>query len=739
MANMDKTFNFKDEESRVYGLWEKLGYFNPDNLAGERKETFVIVVPPPNVTGSLHMGHALNAVIQDILIRRKRMQGYKTLWVPGTDHAGIATQNVVEKELKKQGVSRRDLGREKFLEKVWEWKEKYGGIILDQLKKLGASLDWSRTRFTMDEDYQKAVIEAFRFYFDKGWIYRAERVINWCPRCQTSLSDLELEHKEEKGKLWYIKYSIVVPTLRLRGDDEYIIVATTRPETMLGDAAVAVNPNDERYKKIIGEKVILPIQNREIPIIAEKEIDMNFGTGAVKVTPAHDLFDSRIGEKNNLPLYKVIGQNGLMTQEAGELCAGLKIKECREKVLEELKKQGLIIKEEDYVHNVAICYRCGTVVEPLPSLQWFLKMDELAKLAIEAVKSGAVVFHPKNWEKVYLDWFNNIQDWNISRQIWWGHQLPVYFCVKNKQEAISNFKFPISKNNTEDFIVSDRKPEKCPICGECEMIQETDVLDTWFSSALWPFATLGWPFDFAQGKPRKGSDLEIFYPTQVLSTARDIINLWVARMIFSGIALTGEKPFSDVIIHGTVLAKDGRRMSKSLGTGIDPMILIEKYGADATRFGLIWQAMGGQDIHWDESAVVAGGKFVTKLWNIARFILQKAGDMNKQQITDLPELLEQEDKNIILKFQQTKESVDQCINDYQFGQALHELYDFIWHDFADAYIEQSKKRDDETAQKILFHILTEILKILHPFMPFATEAIWEKMPGKKDLLIVETL
>ncbi|MEK7149845.1 MAG: class I tRNA ligase family protein, partial [Patescibacteria group bacterium] len=569
-----RPYDPKNVEDKIYKLWEKSGYFNPDVLCSRgsdtgsrrspercKKGSFTICLPPPNVTGSLHMGHALNATIQDILIRKKRMEGYKTLWIPGTDHAGIATQNVVEKQLKKEGISRHQLGKEKFLEKVWEWKEKYGDIILDQLKKIGASCDWSRTAFTMDENYSKAVQEAFKRYYDKGWIYQGERVVNWCPRCGTSLSDLELEYEEEKGKLYYIKYPIKITNNQKLITDNYITVATTRPETMLGDSAIAVNPKDKRYKDFIGKTAILPIslserstegrQNREIPIIADILIDEKFGTGAVKVTPAHDFTDAEIGQRHNLPIYKIIDERGKMTAEAGEIYSGLKIAECREKVVEELKKLGLLEKEEDYIHSVAKCYRCGSAVEPLPSLQWFLKMGELAKLAIKAVESGKVKFHPKRWEKVYLDWLSKVKDWCISRQIWWGHKIPI--------------------EGSED------------------------VLDTWFSSALWPFATLGWPASVktTAGKPQPTGDLKEFYPTNVLSTARDIINLWVGRMVFSGMEFMNKAPFSDVIIHATILTKDGKRMSKSLGTGIDPMTLIEKYGADATRFGLIWQSMGG--------------------------------------------------------------------------------------------------------------------------------------------------
>ena len=527
----------KATEQKIYNLWLKSGFFNPDKLPKRHKKPFSIAIPPPNVTGELHMGHALNAVIQDVIIRKKRMEGYKTLWLPGTDHAGIATQNKVEQKLKKEGKSRFDLGKEKFLEEVWKWKEQYGNIILDQLKQLGASCDWSRTRFTMDKEYTKAVEEAFMHYYKKGWIYRGLRVVNWCVRCGTSLSDLELEHKKENGKLWYIRYPLTntrISANEKTNQHEYITVATTRPETLLGDAAVAVNPKDVRYKNLIGKAAILPIQNREIPIIADKSVDPKFGTGAVKVTPLHDFNDWEIAQRNNLPQYKIISERGYMTKKAGLLCDGLKIKECREKVIEELGKQNLIEKTEDFTHQVPHCYRCNSTIEPLANMQWFLKMDELSKIAIRAVKSGEVKFIPKRWGKIYFDWLKNIRDWNISRQLWWGHKIPI--------------------ENSED------------------------VLDTWFSSALWPFATLGYP--------EKTKDLKTFFPTQVLSTDRGIINLWVTRMIFSSYEFLKKRPFSDVIIHATVLTKEGQRMSKSLGTGIDPLQLIDKYGADATRFGI---------------------------------------------------------------------------------------------------------------------------------------------------------
>ena len=699
-----KPYAPKETEGRIYKLWEESGYFNPDKLPERNGQTFTIVLPPPNVTGTLHMGHALNATIQDILIRQKRMQGYKTLWIPGTDHAGIATQNVVEKDLKKQGISRHDLGKEKFLEKVWEWKEKYGNIILDQLKKIGSSCDWSRTRFTMDEKYSEAVKTAFLHYHKKGWIYQGERVINWCPRCQTSLSDLEIEYLEQQSKLYFIKYPVKQSHLEAKLPSgslasKWVVVATTRPETMLGDTAVAVNPNDERYKNLIGQKLILPIQNREITVIADDSVDKEFGTGAVKVTPAHSLADAEIAERHKLPSIIIINQYGKMTNEAGKDFEGLSTKEAREGVMAKLKELNLLEKEEDYLNRVSVCYRCNTPIEPRPSLQWFLKMDELAKKAVSPVQNGEIKFNDKRWEKIYTDWLSNIKDWCISRQIWWGHKIPL------------------------DDV--------------------DDVLDTWFSSALWPFAALGWPASVktAAGKPESTGDLKEFYPTQVLSTARDIINLWVARMIFSGLEFLGEKPFSQIIIHPTVLAKGGKRMSKSLGTGVDPLELIEKYGADATRFGLIYQMMGGQDIKFDESHLLAGKKFANKIWNISRFVITRNGISNFQfpiskQIQNSN--LSKEDKEIYEKLEQVIESVAENMNSYNFGQALHIIYDFVWHEYADKYIEYSKMRDSEERGNALSSILASALKLLHPFMPFITEEIWSMMPGKnKKMLIIE--
>ncbi|MDP3764843.1 MAG: valine--tRNA ligase [bacterium] len=751
MQELNKPYNPKDHEEKIYKEWEKSGYFAPeahqpraDNPDSDK--TFCMVIPPPNITGSLHMGHALNATTQDILIRYHRMKGFKTLWLPGTDHAGIATQYVVEKELKKEGKTRFDLGREEFLKRVWEWREKYGFIILDQLKKLGASCDWSRTRFTLDPEYTKAVETAFLHYHKKGLIYQANRVVNWCSRCATSLSDLEVEYKEEEAELIFIKYPLDSARGKpLTNKSDYIVVATTRPETMLGDSAVAVNPKDERYKKLIGGRAVLPIKNLEIPIIADDSVDMEFGTGAVKVTPAHDVADFEIHERHNLPIYQVINEKGRMTEEA-KFCVGLKTKECREKVVEELNKLGLIEKREKFIHNIAKCYRCDTVIEPLISKQWFLKMEDLAIKAKTEVENGNIKFHPENFTKTYLDWLSNIRDWSISRQLWWGHRLPVFCC--KKQAGISNFQFLISKQNC---VASATKPEKCPICGECEMIQSNDVLDTWFSSALWPFAALGWPSEALAKEAHHNSDLETFYPTQVLSTARDIINLWVSRMIFSGLEFTGKKPFSDVIIHATVLNKEGKRMSKSLGTGLDPLKLIEEFGADATRFALIWQAMGGQDIKWQQEAVMAGKKFLNKLWNASRFVMQKIGStkseilplrqgfegqVNPKQILN-SKIQNKENKNIIEKFEETKKSTEELIKSYEFGPALHLLYEFFWHDFCNKYLEESKKMESSETSETLLYILAGTLKLLHPFTPFITEAIWGKInkENKKHLIV----
>lgn len=675
---LSKTYNPKDVEDRIYKLWLKSGFFNPDKLPERHKKPYTIVIPPPNVTGELHMGHALNAVIQDTLIRWKRMQGFKALWLPGTDHAGIATQNVVEKKLKKEGLTRFDLGREKFIKEIWKWKDKYGDIILDQLKKLGCSCDWSKTRFTMDKDYSLAVKEAFLHYYKKGWIYRGKRVVNWCPRCYTSLSDLEVVYREEPAEMYYIKYGPIT-------------IATVRPETKLGDTAVAVNPKDPRYKKYIGKTIVIQtvLGKAKMKVIGDRAVDMSFGTGAMKVTPAHDLHDFEIGEKYKLEKKQVIGPDGRMTKLA-EKYAGLTVMEARKQIVEDMKKIGILEKTEPYTHNIALCYRCNTVLEPILSKQWFLKMDKLAKMAEKPVKEGKIKFHPKSFEKPYFDWLKNIKDWCISRQIWWGHKIPLK--------------------------------------------EEKDVLDTWFSSALWPFATLGWPSSV--------KDLKTFYPTDVLSTARDIINLWVARMIFSGIEFMEKIPFKDVYIHSTILTKEGKRMSKSLGTGVDPINLINDYGADATRFGIAYQIMGGQDMRFVKDNMIMGKKFCNKIWNASRFVLSqnpnvKLQILNKLQIPN-PKFTNA-DKKILKQLNKTTRSVNNDLENFRFGKATHTLYNFFWHDFCDVYIEASKKQNNKEAQKILLYVLSSSLKLLHPFIPFITEEIYQKLPvkNKKKCLMIE--
>jgi valyl-tRNA synthetase len=723
MPELSPVYDPKITEEKIYKLWEQSGYFNHDaadlrrSKRGFPRKKYSIHLPPPNITGSLHMGHALNATISDILIRYHRMRGYKTVWFPGIDHAGIATQNVVEKELKKEGKTRFDLGREKFIERVWQWTEKYGTIILDQLKKLGASGDWSRTRFTMDPSYADWVKKAFIHYYEKGLIHRGLRTINWCPRCATSLSDLELEYAPEKAVLYYIKYGPFT-------------LATVRPETKFGDTALAVNPKDKRYKKYVGR--ILEVDSLstagtldkpelakiKLFVVADEAVDPKFGTGIIKVTPAHDITDFEISERHQLPMVQVIDERGRMNKNAGKY-AGMKVGEARRKIVEDLKAVGLLEKEEPYEHRVTRCYRCGSTIEPLPSQQWFLKMTDLAKNVLKAVKSKKVKIIPKNFEKILTDWLKNIRDWCISRQIWWGHRLPVWFhepkCVPRQGQEKEIVK-------CKEFIVSTAEP-KCQYCN-AKLVQSEDVLDTWFSSALWPFAGLS------------EKDLKDFYPSNVLITARDIINLWVARMIFSGLEFMKKVPFPEVLIHATILTKEGKRMSKSLGTGLDPLELIEKYGADAARFGIIWQAMGTQDIHWDETAVQAGKKFANKVWNIARFCYGKIGnskfqnlslremprrDTNYKQITKSK--LQKEDKEILTKLKNLKKQVEKDIKNYELGQTLHKIYNFVWHEFADKYIETSKKREDEAVKKVLQYILRDILNLLHPFMPFITDEI----------------
>jgi valyl-tRNA synthetase len=660
------------------------------------------------------------------------MKGYRTLWLPGTDHAGIATQYVVEKELKKEGKNRWDLGREKFIEKVWQWKNKYGGLILGQLKKIGVSADWSRTRFTMDPVYSRDVLKAFIHYYQKRWIYRGLRTINWCPRCATSLSELELQYSDEKTELYYIKYGPFT-------------LATVRPETKFGDTALAVNPKDNRYKKYIGK--ILEVESLDtggdlnrpakikikLKIVADNAVDPKFGTGVVKVTPAHDITDFEIAERHQLPLVQIINEQGRLNERVGKY-AGMKTAEARKKIIEDLKAVGLMEKTESYEHRVAKCYRCNSTIEPLPSKQWFLKMKDLANKALKAVHSGKVKIYPKNFEKPYFSWLNpptgGIRDWAISRQIWWGHRLPIFFC-KRKSEETPNFKSQIP-NNKEQFVVSLEKPRTCPFCKNCGMEQSADVLDTWFSSALWPFAGLS------------KKDLKNYYPGNTLITARDIINLWVARMIFSGLEFMGKVPFTQVFINGTILTKEGKRMSKSKGTGVDPLDYIERYGADAARFAVIWQATG-QDIHWDEAAVIAGRKFTNKIWNASRFVLTQLTTNNLKLTTNNFQQIKLQtaaDKKILKELSITKKKVKKYLENFEFSKALREIYGFFWRKYCDIYLEKSKKQLitynlQLTTQRILLYVLFESLKILHPFLPFITEEIYQKLPLKdKKLLII---
>ncbi len=715
-----KAYDPKETEQTIYALWEQSGFFNPDNLPQKNGKPFVVLLPPPNITGSLHMGHALNAVVSDILVRYHRMRGDDTVWLPGTDHAGIAAQNVVEKELKKEGTTRFALGREAFLARVWEWKKKYGDIIVGQLKTIGASCDWSRSRFTMDSAYAEAVRDAFIHYHEKGLLYRAYRTINWCTRCATGISDLEVEYEEGEGILYYLKYGPFV-------------VATSRPETKFGDTALAVNPQDERYKKYIGTEVVITTLDTtqegktvtaRLPVVEDDAVDRAFGTGVVKVTPSHDMADFEIGERHKLPMVQVIDARGKMTG-VGRF-DGLKVAEAREKVVTELRVAGLVEREEKYMRNTAVCSRCSTVIEPLPSLQLFLKMERLAQATLEAARAGATSIIPANFREPYKAWLENIRDWCVSRQLWWGHQLPVYFCMKNKPEklSISNFQFP---NKEDQYIVAKEKPAVCPFCKNCAMTQTEDVCDTWFSSALWPFAGLS------------DADLARFYPSQVLITARDIINLWVGRMVFSGMEFQGVAPFKDIFIHATVLTKDGKRMSKSLGTGIDPLVLVEKYGADATRFGIVWQAMGTQDIRFNEAAVIAGKKFANKIFNAARFVLkqneQSSEALAKDGRIDMSKATPA-DILIFARADETKKAVEAHLAAYEFGQALHALYDFFWHDYCDVYLETAKTGAGSETDALLYAVLIQSLKLLHPFMPFITESVWQELSQKNNRLLL---
>ena len=703
---LPKVYDPKEVESRIYAEWESHGCFR--GKRDPEKKPFTIVMPPPNVTGQLHMGHAMDATMQDILTRFKRMQGYAALWVPGTDHAGIATQIKVEEELRvKEGLTRYDLGREKFLERVWAWKEKFGNRIVEQQKKLGASCDWERARFTMDEGCSKAVREVFVSLFEKGLIYKGSRIINWCPHCVTALSDAEVEYQDKPGHLWHMRYP-------LTDGSGYLVVATTRPETMMGDTGVAVNPNDERYRDLVGKTVTLPIMNREIPIVADDYVEMDFGTGCVKMTPAHDPNDFEVGLRHNLEVIRVLDDNGVVNANGGPY-EGLDRDECRKRVVEDLEQMGLMEKIEDYSHNVGTCYRCHNVVEPIISAQWFVKMEPLAREAMRVVKDGEVKFVPERFSKTYLNWMENVHDWCISRQLWWGHQIPVWYCADCGKMTCTR----------ED-------PDACQHCGSKNITRDPDVLDTWFSSALWPFSTLGWP--------DKTEDLDYFYPTDVLVTGYDIIFFWVARMIFSGCEQTKKPPFHTVLIHGLVRDAQGRKMSKSLGNGIDPLEMIDQFGCDALRFNLITGNSPGNDMRFYTERCEAMRNFSNKIWNASRFLLM---NLTIDQWA-LPEQLELEDKWILSKLNDVIRDVTANMESYELGVAAQKLYDFIWDNFCDWYIELTKARlngEDEAAkvqaQQVLCYVLTQILKLLHPFMPFITEEIWQALPHEGDYLMLQ--
>ncbi len=703
---LPKTYSPSDFEDRIYQNWCDKGYFTPD--VNDPSPAFSVVIPPPNVTGQLHMGHALDETLQDILVRYKRMKGFNTLWVPGTDHAGIATQIKVEENLRvNEGLTRYDLGREKFLERVWDWKHQYGNRIINQLKKLGTSCDWTRERFTMDEGCSKAVREVFVNLYEKGLIYRGHRIINWCPHCLTALSDAEVDYEDKPGHFWHIKYPI-------KDSDEFVTVATTRPETMFGDTAVAVNPEDENMKHLIGKTLILPVVGREIPVIADDYVEIGFGTGCVKITPAHDPNDFMVGQRHNLEQIKVMNDDATMNAEAGKY-EGMDRYECRKALVKDLEEGGYLIKVEPHDHNVGVCYRCGTVVEPMTSDQWFVKMKPLAEPAIEAVENGSINFVPERFSKNYFNWMNNILDWCISRQLWWGHRIPAFYCEE-----------------CGEMTVSKTDIDTCPKCGG-KVHQDSDVLDTWFSSALWPFSTLGWP--------EKTEELKKYYPTSVLVTGYDIITFWVSRMIFSGLEHMGEKPFSTVFIHGLVRDAQGRKMSKSLGNGIDPLEIIDKYGADALRFALATGNSPGNDMRFSDEKIEAARNFANKLWNASRFVRMNL-TIDKVELPD-ESLLADEDKWILTRFNETVKSVNDNLDSFEVGVALSTIYDFTWNVFCDWYIELCKTRfmqpdteENKTAQNVISYVLEGTLKLLHPFMPFITEEIWQALPNDSESIMI---
>ena len=704
---LEDKFNPKNFEEEIYKRWEEKEYFKPSE--DKTKKPYTIVIPPPNITGKLHMGHALDETLQDILIRYKRMEGYNCLWLPGTDHAAIATEVKIVEKLKQQGIEKKNLTREQFLEKAWEWKKEYGGTILNQLKKLGCSCDWSRERFTMDEGLSNAVKYVFIKLYEKGLIYKGKRMINWCPSCNTSISDAEVEFEEEPTHLWHIRYKV-------KDEDKYLIVATTRPETMLGDTGVAVHPEDERYKDLVGKKVILPIMNKEIPIVADDFVEKEFGTGAVKLTPAHDPNDYAASQRHNLEIIEVFDENWKMGNLVPEY-KGLDIYEARKRIVEKLQEIGALVKIEDYTHNVGKCYRCYHTIEPKISEQWFVKMKPLAEPAIKAVKDGKTRFIPERFDKIYYNWMDNIQDWCISRQLWWGHRIPAYYCTK-----------------CNNIMVTESIPHKCEKCGNTEFTQDEDTLDTWFSSALWPFSTLGWP--------EQTEDLKYFYPTSTLVTGYDIIFFWVARMIFSAIEHTGEVPFKDVFIHGIVRDSLGRKMSKSLGNGIDPLEIIEKYGTDALRFSLVLGISPGNDIRYMPEKLESAANFANKLWNASKFVL---GNLEEIDYDTMPQKLCYEDKWILSKLNKLIKETTINLNNYDLGVWTQKVYDFIWGEFCDWYIEMVKPRlydkenkTREAAQYTLNKVLGDSLKLLHPIMPFITEEIYTKLYNNDESIMISS-
>lgn len=700
-----KAYEPKEVEDRIYDFWMKGKYFHAE--VDPKKKPYTIVIPPPNITGQLHLGHAMDETLQDTLIRWRRMQGYSALWLPGTDHASIATEAKIVEAMRKEGITKEEIGREKFLERAWAWKDQYGGRIVEQLKKLGSSCDWDRLRFTMDEGCNKAVNHVFKKLYDKGLIYRGERIINWCPHCKTSISDAEVVFEEKEGSFWHLRYP-------LSDGSGYIELATTRPETMLGDTAVAVHPDDERYKALVGKTVILPLVNKEIPIIADSYVEQDFGTGVVKITPAHDPNDFEVGLRHNLPVINVMDDGGVINENGGKY-AGMPALEARKQIVKDLDEAGFLIKIEPIKHNVGTCYRCGTVVEPRVSTQWFVKMEPLAKPAIDAVKDGDIRFIPERMDKVYYNWMENIKDWCISRQLWWGHQIPAWYC------------------ECGETIVSETVPTVCPKCGGTHLTRDPDTLDTWFSSALWPFSTLGWPDNT--------EELKYFYPTNTLVTGYDIIFFWVARMIFSGLEHMGEVPFNTVFFHGLIRDAQGRKMSKSLGNGVDPLDVISVYGADALRFTLVTGNSPGNDLRFSEEKVSASRNFANKIWNAARFILMNIE--GKDIDCALPKKLYTSDKWILNRFNNVTAAVTENLEKFELGMAVSKLYDFIWDDFCDWYIELAKIRmngaDEESAdsaRRVLVWTMSNILKLLHPFMPYITEEIWQTLPHDGEALIV---